>query len=80
MAVPKRLTPEDLVVGGRYLHANGLFIRQIDAIEEDAVLYHDQYGQGRCGKAAFLNVCRSLASAAGNFSFRCQNSVNSWIQ
>ena len=51
------------MVGGQYLHANGLFIRQIDAIDGDTVIYHDQYGLGRCGKRAFLKACPSRASA-----------------
>jgi hypothetical protein len=35
------IKPRDLVVGGRYLHRNGLFIRQIDEIEGDRVHYHE---------------------------------------
>ena len=46
-----------------YLHANGLFIRQIDPIDGDTVIYHDHYGLGRCGKHAFLKACPSRASA-----------------
>jgi hypothetical protein len=63
MPNPERLTPEDLVAGGQCLHLNRLFIRQIDAIEGDTVIYHDQYAKGRCGKRAFLKACRSRASA-----------------
>jgi len=63
MTSPQRLKPKDLVVGGRYLHVNRLFIRQIDAIEEDTVAYHDQYGHGSCGKSAFLKICPAVASA-----------------
>ena len=63
MPNPERLTPKDLVVGGQYLHVNCLFIRQIDAIEGDTVIYRDQYGLGRCGKRAFLKACPSRASA-----------------
>ena len=44
MPGPEQLKPKDLVVGGRYLHVNRLFIRQIDGIEGDTVIYHDQYG------------------------------------
>jgi hypothetical protein len=62
MATPEKIKPQDLVVGGRYLHVNGLFIRQIDSIEGDTVIYHDQYGGGSCSKRAFLKVCPSLAS------------------
>ena len=62
MATPERMGIQDLVVGGRYLHVNGLFIRQIDAIDGDAVIYHDQYGHGRCGRRVFLKQCPSIAS------------------
>ena len=62
MATPEKLRPQDLVVGGRYLHVNGLFIRQIDCIEGDTVIYHDQYGHGRCGKSVFLRQCPSAPS------------------
>src|SRR6266849_6489860 len=62
MSNSARLKPKDLVVGGRYLHLNRLFIRQIDAIEGDTVIYHDQYGHGQCGRSAFLKVCPAVAS------------------
>ena len=62
MPGPEQLKPKDLVVGGLYLHVNRLFIRQIDAIEYDTVIYHDQYGHGRYGKRAFLKTCPSVAS------------------
>ena len=62
MATPEKLRTQDLVVGGRYLHVNGLFIRQIDSIEGDTVIYHDQYGHGRCGKRVFLKQCPSMPS------------------
>src|ERR1019366_8644875 len=38
MQGPEQLKPKDLVVGGRYLHVNRLFIRQIDAVEGDTVV------------------------------------------
>ena len=62
MATPEKLGIQDLVVGGRYLHLNGLFIRQINGIEGDVVIYHDQYGHGRCGSRVFLKQCPSIAS------------------
>ena len=37
----RRIKPRDLVVGGRYLPRNGLFIREIEAIEGNRVHYHD---------------------------------------
>ena len=58
----KKLKGRDLVVGGRYLHVNGLFIRQIDEIEGDTVHYHDQHGHGQCGKGVFLRQCPTLAT------------------
>lgn len=65
MPNPGRLTRKDLSVGGRYLHVNRLFIRTIDAIEGDTVIYHDQYAQGRCGKSAFLKTCATIATEEG---------------
>lgn len=62
MPGPEQLKPKDLVVGGRYLHVNRLFIRHIDAIEGDSVIYHDQYGHGQCGRRAFLRACPAMAS------------------
>ncbi len=41
MSNPERLSPKDLVVGGRSLHVNRFFIRQFDSIEADTVVYHD---------------------------------------
>ena len=54
---------KDLVIGGRYLHRNGLFVRTIEAIEGDTVHWRDEYSAGSCGKAVFLRQCPSLASA-----------------
>jgi len=62
MPFTQRPMPKDLVVGGRYLHVNRLFIRQIDAFEVDTVIYHDQYGPGRCSRRAFLKACPALVS------------------
>ena len=53
MAKPTQLMPKDLVVGGSYLHTNGIFVRHIDAIEGDTVGYHVRCGLvlvgGGCG-------------------------------
>lgn len=57
MGSTEKIKPRDLVVGGKYLHRNGLFIRQIEAIEGDRVHYHDQYGSWSCGKSAFIRAC-----------------------
>jgi hypothetical protein len=62
VAAPKRIGVQDLVVEGRYLHVNGLFVRQIDGIDGDSVMYHDQYGQGQCGRRVFLKQCPVMAS------------------
>jgi hypothetical protein len=51
----------DLVVGGRYLHVNGDFVRQIVAIEGHTVYWRDQMASGQCSKSAFLKRCPSLA-------------------
>ena len=61
----RKLSARDLVVGGRYLHTNGDFIREIVAIEGDTVLWRDQIGTGQCSKSAFLRRCPSLAPNDG---------------
>ena len=35
MSSPVKIKPSELVVGGRYLNRNGLFIREIEEIEGD---------------------------------------------
>lgn len=57
----KSISARDLVVGGRYLHVNGHFIREIDAIEGDTVLWRDQWSTGQCSKRAFLMRCSLFA-------------------
>ncbi len=52
--------PEKPTTASGYLHINQLFIRQIDAIEGDTVIYYDQYGSGRCGRRAFLKTCPTV--------------------
>ena len=54
---------KDLVVGGHYLHRNGLFVRTIEAIEGNTVHWRDEYSAGSCAKAVFLRQCPSLAPA-----------------
>ena len=54
---------KDLVIGGRYLHRNGLFVRTIEAIEGSTVHWRDKYSAGSCGKAVFLRQCPSIAPA-----------------
>ena len=56
-----KLGARDLVVGGRYLHVNGDFVRQILAIEGYTVYWRDQMWTGQCSKNAFLNRCPAFA-------------------
>lgn len=57
----KGIGTRDLVVGGRYLHNNGLFIRQIYKIDGDDVYWLDDVGPGRCKRSVFLRACPSFA-------------------
>jgi hypothetical protein len=61
MNASRKLGTRDLVVGGRYLHVNGDFVRQILAIEGDTVHWRDQIGTGQCSKSAFLKRCTAFA-------------------
>jgi hypothetical protein len=61
MNAPRKLGARDLVVGGRYLHVNGDFVRQILAIEGYTVYWRDQMGTGQCSKGAFLQRCPAFA-------------------
>lgn len=63
-AAPLRLKGSDLKVGGRYLHRNGLFVREIEAIKGDTVFWHDDLSSGQCGKQVFLRQCPSIAPAS----------------
>jgi hypothetical protein len=62
MDATKKIKPRDLVAGGRYLHRNGLFIREIEEIEGDRVHYHDQVSSWSCGKSAFIRACPTVAT------------------
>ena len=60
----QRIKPRDLVVGGRYLHYNRLFIREIEAIEGHRVHYHDQETSGwSCSDSVFVRACPTVATA-----------------
>lgn len=60
----QKIKPRDLVVGGRYLHRNGLFIRQIDEIEGNRVHYHEDGGWSwSCSNGVFVRACPTLATA-----------------
>lgn len=59
----QKIKPRDLVVGGRYLHRNGLFIREIEAIEGNRVHYHDQVSKGwSCSNSVFVRACPTVAT------------------
>ena len=63
MGSTEKIKPRDLVVGGRYLNRNGLFIREIEAIEGNRVHYHDQETKGwSCSNSVFVRVCPTLAT------------------
>jgi hypothetical protein len=62
MGSTEKIKPRDLVVGGRYLHRNGLFIRQIEAIEGNTVHYHDQQSSWSCSNSVFVRVCPTVAT------------------
>jgi hypothetical protein len=59
----QRIKPRDLVVGGRYLHRNGLCIREIEEIEGNRVHYHDQVAKSgwSCSNSVFVRVCPTVA-------------------
>ena len=58
----EKIKPRDLVVGGRYLHRNGLFIRQIEAIEGNTIHYHDQVSSWSCSNSVFVQACPTVAT------------------
>ena len=62
MGSTEKIKPRDLVVGGRYLHRNGLFIRQIEAIEGKRVHYHDQFMSWSCFDSSFVKACPTVAT------------------
>ena len=62
MGSTEKIKPRDLVVGGRHLHRNGLFIRKIEAIEGNTVHYHDQVSSWSCSNSVFVRTCPTLAT------------------
>jgi hypothetical protein len=64
MVSTEKIKPRDLVVGGRYLNRNGLFIRQIEAIEGKTIHYHDQYSSWSCSNRVFVQACPTVATPA----------------
>ena len=62
MGSPEKIKPRDLMVGRRYLHRNGLFIRQIEAIEGKTVHYHDQESSWSCSSSVFIRTCPTLTT------------------
>jgi hypothetical protein len=65
MDTAEKIKPRNLVVGGRYLNCNGLFIREIEAIEGKNILCHDQYSSWSCSNRAFVQACPMVATPAG---------------
>jgi hypothetical protein len=55
------LRVRDLLVGRRYLHRNGNFIRTIEHIDGDVVYWSDECGPGKCSRAVFLKLCQGFA-------------------
>jgi len=64
MDITVKIKPSELVVGVRYLHRNGLFIREIEAIEGKRVHYHDQYSSWSCFNSSFVKACPTVATPA----------------
>ena len=64
MSSSKKIKPSELVVGGRYLNRNGLFIRQIDEIDGKRIHYHDQYSSWSCFDTSFVQACPTVATRA----------------
>ena len=62
MSSPVKIKPSDLVVGGRYLNRNGLFIRQIEEIKGKTVHYHDQFMSWSCSNSSFVKACPTVAT------------------
>ena len=60
----KKIKHSELVVGGRYLNRNGLFIREIEAIEGHRVHYHDQSMSWSCFDSSFVRACPTVATPA----------------
>ena len=59
----QKIKPRDLVVGGRYLNRNGLYIREIEAIEGNRVHYHDEGTSGwSCSNSVFVRACPTVAT------------------
>ena len=64
MCSTEKIKPSELVVGGRYLNRNGLFIREIDEIEGKTIHYHDQVGSWSCLNSSFIKACPTVATPA----------------
>ena len=64
MSSPVKIKPSQLVVGGRYLNRNGLFIREIEEIEGKRIHYHDQYMSWSCFDTSFVKACPTVATPA----------------
>ena len=58
----QKIKPRDLVVGGRYLHRNGLFIREITEISGNTVGYLDEGKDRWCSNSVFVRACPTVAA------------------
>lgn len=58
----QKIKPRDLVVGRRYLHRNGLFIRQITEIDGNTVGYLDEGKDRWCSNSVFVRACPTVAT------------------
>ena len=58
----QKIKPRDLVVGGRYLHRNGLFIREITEINGNTVGYLDEGKDRWCSNSVFVRACPTVAT------------------
>jgi hypothetical protein len=63
---PEKIKGSELKAGGRYLHYNGLFVREIDAIEGQTVFWHDDINSGQCSKQVFVRQCPSTAPSSAS--------------
>lgn len=59
----ERTNRKNLVAGGKYLHKNHIFIREIVFLTEKDVIYRDNYSPiAKCGIPHFLRTCPTVAT------------------
>lgn len=62
MGSTQKIGARDLVVGGRYLHRNGLFIREITEINGNTVGCLDEGKDHWCTNSVFVRACPTVAT------------------